>query len=274
MSTAMPKWQQILSAATGIAFLITLLAIALFVPKPTEFQVLVFRTVLALAAGAFATIISGFIHVEAKWQQLTIRAGAGLAVFVLIFFVNPPKLIQQLSESTGFVPPSTSRSGDGSVAIATVSDGNVISILADRLLVDLQGEKSALEGTVTTSLTLNILKYRQNPAESVVNHLRGAVFLSKDAAATITINVGGRTKQFDFPFGEKAEMQRTNDLYELSDFFRQITTPIDWNSQNAESLKYPITLSIFGQRKSKSDTVLVAIDSLDAKVNYEGRESR
>lgn len=117
-------------------------------------------------------------------------------------------------------------------------------------------------------MTLQILKSDKNPAESVVNYLRGAIFLSKNAAATISVTLGGRSKQFEFPFGEKPGMKLEDGLYEITDFYQQITTQIDWVA--AESMRYPATLSIFVQRKAKTDIAHVTIDSLDAMVNYEG----
>jgi hypothetical protein len=272
-TTEMPRWQQILSAITGIAFLIILLAIAIFVPDPTEFQIFIFRTVLALAGGAFATIVSGFIHIHVKWQKFAIRAGAGLAVFVIIYLLNPPKLIKNVS-SAGFIAPETIRSGDKSTAIVVPSDGSALSLLADKLVLDLQREQDELKATVTTGMSIRIMNNPANQAESVVNHLRGAVFLSKNSAATITVNVGGRIKQYNFPRGDKPDMERDGDIYRTDDFFRQITTPITWSSDTAEAVQYPITLSITATRSSKNDIALVAIDSLDAAVLLEGREDR
>lgn len=270
-ATVMPLWQQILSAVTGIVFLVTLMAVALFVPSPSDFQGLVFRTVLALAAGAFATIVSGFIHVHARWQRISIRAGAGLAVFVVIYLVDPPSRIRQLSSTIGFIPPETIRSGDKSAALVVPPDGSVLSLLPDRLVVDLQGAASALQDTVTTAMSIQITKVDGNLAESVVNHIRGAIMLSRDADATVTVNVGGRIAQYDFPVGDKPTMTLKGDIYQLTDFFRQITTPVDLSSNNVSGARYPITLSIFARRASLSDIAYVAIDSLDAALQFEGR---
>jgi hypothetical protein len=85
--------EKLLAAISGIAFLLILLAIALFVPNPTNFQLFTFRVVLAISAGAFASLLSGFICVHGSFQRLLIRAGGGFAVFVIIFALNPPKLI-------------------------------------------------------------------------------------------------------------------------------------------------------------------------------------
>ncbi len=89
----MPTWQKIIGVCFGIVFVIVLLCLALWVPKPTSFQVFVFRAVLALAAGACATMLTGFLNVEGRGKRWTIRAGAGLAVFVIVYMMNPPALV-------------------------------------------------------------------------------------------------------------------------------------------------------------------------------------
>lgn len=268
----MPQWQQVLSAITGITFLVVLLCIALFVPSPTDFQVFIFRTVLGLAAGAFATIISGFINIDVRWQKLTLRAGAGLAVFVLIYMANPPRLIKEYSDSKGFIPPETTRGGDKSAALVVPADGTVLSLLPDKLLLDLQKNTDELDATVTTALSIQIKRNIKNPAESVLNHIRGAVFLSRDSSAVVTVNIGGRMLQYQFPAGDsKPDMVLEGGIYKTSDFFRQVTTPIAWGGEKQESVQYPITLSIKVSRKNRSDIALVAIDSLDAAVQFERR---
>ena len=84
------RWETLAAGAIGIVFLSLLLSIAIFIPNPTEFQLFVFRIVLALAAGAFGALIPGFIEVEFKnW----LRAGGALALFAIVFFLNPPALI-------------------------------------------------------------------------------------------------------------------------------------------------------------------------------------
>lgn len=89
----MPTWQKIAGVSFGIVFVIVLLYLAIWFPEPTSFQVLVFRAVLALAAGACTTMLTGFLNVESRGKWWTIRAGAGLAVFVVIYMLNPPALV-------------------------------------------------------------------------------------------------------------------------------------------------------------------------------------
>ncbi len=86
----MTRKQQIkFGAITGLILLLILLAIALIVRCPTNFQNNIFIIVLALAGAAFAAIIPGLI--EVKYRQMITATGA-LAVFVIIFFMKPTQL--------------------------------------------------------------------------------------------------------------------------------------------------------------------------------------
>lgn len=83
----------ILSFAFGISFIIVILLIALFQPNPTSFQYTIYRSVLALAGAGVAAVLSGFIQVKfKKW----LRAGGALAIFAILYLVNPAA---QLSDS-------------------------------------------------------------------------------------------------------------------------------------------------------------------------------
>lgn len=74
----------------GLVFVGTLLALAIAFPHPTPFQGHVFRVVLALAAGALGALIPGFIEVTFEgW----LRAGGALALFAIVYGINPPALI-------------------------------------------------------------------------------------------------------------------------------------------------------------------------------------
>lgn len=82
--------EKIAAFVFGIVFVICILIIALFVPEPSTFQLFVFRVVLALAGGGVAAMIPGFIHVELSG---VIRTGGALAVFAILYFLNPAQLI-------------------------------------------------------------------------------------------------------------------------------------------------------------------------------------
>jgi hypothetical protein len=79
----------------GVVFLIAMLAIAIIIPNPAPFQVRTFTTVMALAAAGAATVMTGLINTEIKLgTQLVIGATGALAVFVIVYMVNPAVLQQ------------------------------------------------------------------------------------------------------------------------------------------------------------------------------------
>jgi anti-sigma-K factor RskA len=87
-------WEKIIAAAAGFAFLVTILIIVLVIPQPTEPQIFVFRLILAIAAAAFAgALIPGLLEVQGKFKRLTVRAGGAIAVFVIVYLMNPPALV-------------------------------------------------------------------------------------------------------------------------------------------------------------------------------------
>lgn len=87
----------------GASLVVALLGIAFRTPNPTAFQFFVFRVVLALAAAGVAAIIPGLINVDLSGiigprpnnANLSgfIRAGGAIAVFVLIYLLNPASLV-------------------------------------------------------------------------------------------------------------------------------------------------------------------------------------
>jgi len=79
-------------AACGVLFVGVLICIALFVPDPSDFQYLVFRSVLALAAAGFAGLLPGVLEVH--WST-TVRATEAFGVFVIVYFWNPAQLAVQ-----------------------------------------------------------------------------------------------------------------------------------------------------------------------------------
>jgi hypothetical protein len=69
------------------------LVIAIYIPEPKPFQVRTFTTVMAIAAAGVATVMTGLINTEIKLgTQLTIGATGALAVFVVVYMVNPAVL--------------------------------------------------------------------------------------------------------------------------------------------------------------------------------------
>jgi hypothetical protein len=89
-----PAWVLVVSVISGLAFLILLLAIAVWISYPTSFQIFIFRVVLGLAAAAFGATIPGFLRIDLPlWGKGLISATGALALFVVIYMVNPPALV-------------------------------------------------------------------------------------------------------------------------------------------------------------------------------------
>lgn len=80
----------------GILFIIAIIVIALRVQEPTLFQLFVFRVVLAIAVAGVAAIIPGFLSVQFR---NVVRATGAIAVFVVVYYFNPPQLLVAKSSS-------------------------------------------------------------------------------------------------------------------------------------------------------------------------------
>ena len=88
-----PKWFAPVSVAAGLVFLVAILLVAIFITEPTSFQIWVFRVVMALAAASFGATIPGFLNINMPlWGKGAIAAGGALALFVIVYQLNPPAL--------------------------------------------------------------------------------------------------------------------------------------------------------------------------------------
>jgi hypothetical protein len=67
------------------------------VPQPTAPQWFVFRVILALAAAGIGAVVPGFISVNVKPY---VRAGGAIALFVVIYLLNPPSLVRPPTKNT------------------------------------------------------------------------------------------------------------------------------------------------------------------------------
>lgn len=90
------RWDLVAVFAFGLIFLSVILVIAILFPNPTDWQIFVFRVALGMAAAGIGALVPGFITVNVHRY---VRAGGALALFAIVFFMNPPALIT-------FVPPS------------------------------------------------------------------------------------------------------------------------------------------------------------------------
>lgn len=78
--------EKLISFISSAVLIVTILAVALFIPSPTPFQYTIFRIILSLAAGGIAAFFTGFLTVE--WSN-KIKAGNGFGVFIIVYLVSP-----------------------------------------------------------------------------------------------------------------------------------------------------------------------------------------
>ncbi|MFM8443327.1 MAG: hypothetical protein ACKN9W_08300 [Methylococcus sp.] len=88
-----PKWQLITGLVIGIIFALLILALVVLIPSPTPSQFFVFRGLFAFSLAAVAAIIPGLLNVESRFNKFSVKATGAIAVFVLVWLLNPPALI-------------------------------------------------------------------------------------------------------------------------------------------------------------------------------------
>jgi energy-coupling factor transporter transmembrane protein EcfT len=86
---------------TGTIFLSLLLGIACYIAfglkeEPVPSAMFIFRVILALAAAGFTTVLTGFLEINGKIVDWEFRAAGTLAVFIVIYLVNPPDRLNKL----------------------------------------------------------------------------------------------------------------------------------------------------------------------------------
>ncbi|MCF7821346.1 MAG: hypothetical protein K9M17_02760 [Mariprofundaceae bacterium] len=88
-----PKWQLITGLVIGVLFALIILLLAILIPNPTATQFFIFRGVFAVSLAAIAAIIPGLLNVESRLQKFSIRATGAIAVFIIVWLLNPPALV-------------------------------------------------------------------------------------------------------------------------------------------------------------------------------------
>jgi VHL beta domain len=101
--------QGIVAFAFGLVFIGVMLYIALKVPNPTDSQWFTFRVILALAAGGIGAVLPGALDLTVA---PSIRAGGALALVVLVFWFNPPKLVAGKDQGKDQSTPDDQRPQD------------------------------------------------------------------------------------------------------------------------------------------------------------------
>jgi len=76
----------------GVGLIVVMLIVAILVPKPTDFQLLVFRVTTALGAAGIGANLPGTLG----FQSDLVTASGAAAFFVIVFLINPPRFARKL----------------------------------------------------------------------------------------------------------------------------------------------------------------------------------
>lgn len=88
-----PKWQLVTGLVIGVVFSLIILVMVVYIPNPTPPQFFVFRGLFAISLAAVAAIIPGLLNVESRFNRFSVKATGAIAVFILVWMLNPPELI-------------------------------------------------------------------------------------------------------------------------------------------------------------------------------------
>ena len=81
--------QLYLAFGFGVVFLLIVVMVALRDKPLSQQQMDLVRPIQAIALAGIAAIIPGFLEIDSKGVNYSLRAGGALAVFVLVYLVNP-----------------------------------------------------------------------------------------------------------------------------------------------------------------------------------------
>jgi len=93
------KTLEIVLLTTGLVLIIATLVMSLIIIKPTVFQLWVFRVIMALGGSCLGAIIPGFIEFSGQMNEIALRAGGAIALFLVIYLINPPGLVKDFVSS-------------------------------------------------------------------------------------------------------------------------------------------------------------------------------
>lgn len=88
-----PKWQLIVGLVLGVAFALIIIYLVVLIPTPTPTQFFIFRGMFSISLAAIAAIIPGLLNIESRFRKFSIRATGAIAVFVIVWLLNPPALV-------------------------------------------------------------------------------------------------------------------------------------------------------------------------------------
>jgi len=82
--------------ALGILFVAAGVTLPIIFGEPNSSVMHSYRVVLGLGAACIGALIPGFIELDGKIGELAFRSGGAIALFLLIYLVNPPEWILNL----------------------------------------------------------------------------------------------------------------------------------------------------------------------------------
>ena len=118
----------------GAVFLVLIALIAFMIPTPSDFQEMVFRIILALSAAGVGSLFPGFL--DFRYQNF-LRAGGAMAMFVLVYLVNPATYVIGKSSTDISFPTSPFR-----ITIVTDEQGNLVANRYDFPMSDIRKRKT------------------------------------------------------------------------------------------------------------------------------------
>lgn len=77
----------------GIIIIATVIVISLKIPNPTNSQFWIWRVITSLGAACIGAVIPGFVEIDGSINEIVIRAGGALALFLVVYLMNPPERI-------------------------------------------------------------------------------------------------------------------------------------------------------------------------------------
>jgi tetratricopeptide (TPR) repeat protein len=128
------SYQRMAVFAFGVVFIAVMLFLAVKIPNPSDFQIFVFRTVLGLAAAGIASLIPGFLQIQIAGY---LYAGGAIAVFYLVYSVNPPALV-----NPSFDPEYQKELRNGDNAITSQNYSAAVGFYSAALTIRPRGEEA------------------------------------------------------------------------------------------------------------------------------------
>jgi hypothetical protein len=95
----LPLWEKVTLYGLAGLMLLGMVIYSLAIPNPTAQQEFVFRLILALGAAALGAFLPGFLHIQGRVANFTVRAGGALGMFVLVYLINPPALVEKKAKA-------------------------------------------------------------------------------------------------------------------------------------------------------------------------------